>query len=70
MSITVKTHRGPIEIEAGQPFAAAIKAAAAQVGLSVFRVWVNAEEILNEANAPATVEEGMAIGIQPDNIAA
>jgi len=64
----VKTHKGPVEVEAGRPFVEAIRDVARRVELTAFRVFVGGQEV-GQDNAPATLNEDMVVGIQPDDIA-
>ncbi len=65
----VKTHKGPVEVAVGTPFADAISTVARNLGLAQVRVFVNGEEI-DQQHAPATITEDMIVGIQPDDVAA
>lgn len=66
--VTIKTHRGPVEVETG-PFAERIKEVANSLGLTVFRVFVGGEEVRDEATAPTELTADMVVGIQPDDLA-
>ena len=64
-SVYIETGRGQTaEVPAGSPFAGTIEQIAEQAHYGgYFRVFLNGEEILDPAQAPATIEPGMRIAI-------
>jgi hypothetical protein len=64
----VRVNNSNLPIQPGTSFAAAIKEAARTAGLGKFRVYMNGSEIL-PANAPDTVQEGMAVELRPYDVA-
>jgi hypothetical protein len=64
-SVFIETGRGnAIEATVGVPFIPTVEEAANRANYGgYFRVFVNSQEIINQAEAPATIETGMRITI-------
>ena len=64
----VRVNGSNLPIQAGTPFASAIKEAAKSAGLGKFRVFMNGAEVV-PSSAPDTVVEGMAVELRPYDVA-
>lgn len=63
-STTLTVNGSTSSVEPGSDFKQAVIGAARDAGLGKFRVFLDGEEI-DPADAPATIEEGMAVEIKP-----
>lgn len=68
--VQVRTHQGVSPLPIGSPFAEAIRKLAQELGVTHFRVFLAGVEVLDPAQAPVVVEEGMDISLFPYDKAA